>query len=116
MYPYKKKNKKDYAKIYRLFEFSLSTLPEKFEKEYRFSSLRNWKIDYYFKLSRLAVEIEGGIWIQGRHNRASGFIKEMEKYNTMAKYRMYLMRFTPDQVESGEALIEIKKWFMEGCC
>lgn len=30
--------------------------------------------------SRTLIEIEGGIYIQGRHNRAAGFIADTEKY------------------------------------
>ncbi len=106
--------KKDYAKIYHLFSLSLTFLPESHIREYRFTSLRQWRIDFFFPKSKLAVEIEGGAWVQGRQNRASSFIADMEKDNAMAKYRIYLMRFTPEQVENGEALIEIEKWFMEG--
>jgi len=108
--------KKDYAKIYNLFSLSLTSLPEKYIREYKFSPIRQWKIDFFFPRSQLAIEIEGGAWIQGRHNRASSFIADMEKYNEMAKSRIYLMRFTPEQVEKGEALIEIEKWFMTGMC
>jgi hypothetical protein len=37
------------------------------------------------------MEIEGGIWLQGRHNRATGFIADMEKYNeaTLSGWRIF---------------------------
>jgi hypothetical protein len=37
------------------------------------------------------IEIEGGIWLQGRHNRATGFIADMEKYNeaTLSGWRIF---------------------------
>jgi hypothetical protein len=110
----KKNPKKDYAKIYDLFSISLRSLPSEHIREYKFSESRKWKIDFFFPEKMLAVEIEGGVWIHGRHNRAASFVADMEKYNEMAKQRIYLMRFTPEQVERGEALIEIEKWFMEG--
>jgi hypothetical protein len=34
--------------------------------------------------SRTLIEIEGGIWISGRHNRGVGFITDIEKYNDAA--------------------------------
>jgi hypothetical protein len=108
----RKKQKKDYAKIYDLFSLSLRSLPSKHIREYKFCDARNWRIDFFFPQKMLAVEIEGGAWIEGRHNRASSFISDMEKYNMLARHRIFLMRFTPSQVERGEALVEIEKWFM----
>ena len=42
-------------------------------------------------LLRQASQIAGGIWINGRHNRAPGFIADMEKYNeaTLAGWRVF---------------------------
>lgn len=50
------------------------------EREYRFDSSRRWRADFAHLPSRTLIEIEGGIWIQGRHNRAAGFVADMEKY------------------------------------
>ena len=50
------------------------------EREYRFDLSRRWRADFAHLPSRTLIEIEGGIWIQGRHNRAAGFIADMEKY------------------------------------
>lgn len=36
-------------------------------KEYRFHSSRMWRFDYAIPSLRIAIEIDGGIWIQGRH-------------------------------------------------
>jgi hypothetical protein len=40
---------------------------------------------------RQASQIEGGIWIQGRHNRGAGFITDIEKYNeaTFCGWRVF---------------------------
>jgi len=87
-----------------------SGLPEP-TLEFKFHDTRRWRVDCCFVADKLAVEIEGGVWTQGRHTRGSGFVKDMEKYNALAKYGYHLMRFTPDQVESGYALAEIIVWF-----
>jgi len=109
-------SKKDYDKIYRLFELSIhgSGLPHPV-REYRFNPDHKWarcrRIDFFFPGHNLAVEIEGGAYSQGRHTRGCGFIADMEKYNEFVMQGFSLLRFTPDQVKSGYALQEIERWF-----
>lgn len=52
--------------------------------EYRFHALRRWRFDYAWPLHKLALEIEGGIWTQGRHTRGSGAVADLEKYSEAA--------------------------------
>lgn len=78
--------------------------------EYRFAESigRKWRFDYLFD-GWLAVEQEGGIWTGGRHNRAVGFIADAEKYNHAVLLGYSVIRFTPQQMTSGEACAFIKR-------
>lgn len=49
--------------------------------EAKFFPGRQWRLDFYLSESRVAVEIEGGVWSGGRHTRGSGFAEDIEKYN-----------------------------------
>ena len=78
------------------------------EPEYRFHKTRKWRLDYGNPKRKLAVEIEGGIWIKGRHTTGSGFKKDIEKYNTLASMGWLLFRCTPsDFFNIGEYLSEV---------
>ncbi len=75
------------------------------EREYRFEPLRRWRADFAHLASRTLIEIEGGLYQQGRHNRAHGYQADCEKYNwaTMTGWRVIRltsMMLTPDYVES----------------
>ena len=72
--------------------------------EYRFAPPRKWRADWAFLREKIMVEIEGGAWVQGRHTRGSGFVRDLEKYNRMAIMGYRLIRCLPKQWESGEAL------------
>jgi very-short-patch-repair endonuclease len=52
----------------------------KLVSEYRFHPARRWRADYAHIESRTLIELEGGVWVSGRHNRASGFVADAEKY------------------------------------
>ncbi len=78
--------------------------------EYRFDAKRKWRIDYYFEANgrRVALEVEGGVWSQGRHTRPKGFLADMEKYNAMACAGILLLRTTPEKLLTTETFTNIK--------
>lgn len=52
--------------------------------EYKFFASRRWRFDFAWPDKKLALEIQGGIWIGGRHSRGAALVKEWEKLNTAA--------------------------------
>lgn len=79
--------------------------------EYRFAPPRRWRFDLAWPGVKVAVEQEGGLWISGRHNRAPGMIKDMEKYNTAALLGWRVFRFTPQQIQRLEAESSMREVF-----
>ncbi len=75
-------------------------------KEYKFCATRRWRCDYAFIDIKLAIEIEGGIWAYGRHNRAFGYIKDMEKYNKLTEEGWHLLRYQPKLI-NWDQVIEV---------
>ena len=69
------------------------------ETEYKFCPTRRWKFDFAYPQDKIAIEIEGGLWIQGRHNRAPGMIKDMEKYNCATVMGWKVLRYTPQNLD-----------------
>lgn len=68
------------------------------EPEHRFRPPRRWRFDYAWPDRRLALEVEGGVWTNGRHTRGSGFLRDVEKYNAAAVAGWRLIRTTPDEL------------------
>jgi hypothetical protein len=54
------------------------------------------------------VEVEGGIWINGRHNRASSIEKDFVKYSLAAILGYRVIRCSTNQVMSGQAIEWVK--------
>ncbi len=77
------------------------------EHEYRHG--RNWRFDFAWPSLKLAAEVEGGTHSGGRHTRGSGFEKDAEKYNRAAELGWTVLRYTGNQVTSGEALVQIER-------
>ena len=50
------------------------------EREFRFHAERKWRADFAHLPSRTLIEIEGGVFGYGRHNRPMGFIADAEKH------------------------------------
>ena len=73
------------------------------EREARFDGTRRWRFDFAERGSQVAVEIEGGIWIQGRHLRARGYEADCEKYSVAALQGWAVIRLTPRMVRQEGA-------------
>ncbi|HIF5855127.1 TPA: DUF559 domain-containing protein [Vibrio parahaemolyticus] len=77
--------------------------------EYRFHETRRWRFDFAYPDQLLAIEVEGGTWRNGRHNRAKGYEADCEKYNTAALRGWTVLRFTGDMIKKGVAIQMIEE-------
>jgi hypothetical protein len=107
-----------------LLAFQLKAVGIPHEREVAFAKPRRWRADFVvpdeeldcpycheYNAARppLLIEIDGGAFAGGRHTSGAGFRNDLEKLNaaTLAGYRV--LRFLPEQVESGVALQTIEK-------
>lgn len=77
--------------------------------EFKFHPVRKWRADFAFPAHRILIEIEGGVWVNGRHSRGAGYSADCEKYSHAALLGYRVFRFTPDMVKSGEAVLMVKE-------
>ena len=78
-------------------------LPEP-EREFRFHPVRKWRFDFAWPAYMLAVEIEGGVFVTGRHSRGLGMLADMEKAATAMLMGWRVLRVGGKHVKSGAAL------------
>ncbi len=79
------------------------------EYEYRFDPVRRWRFDLCFPEYLVFIEVQGGIFIRGRHSRGAGMKKDWEKWNaaTIAGWRGLWVE--PKDLLSTEFMETIKK-------
>jgi very-short-patch-repair endonuclease len=85
---------------------AFANLPEPV-REYKFHPTRRWKFDFAYPDQKIAIEVEGGTWISGRHSRGSGYQADCEKYNAAVLLGWKVLRFTRAMIE-GNAVETIK--------
>jgi len=73
-------------------------------REYRFHPQRKWRFDFCWPQKRVAMEVEGGIWVNGRHNRPTAFMADCEKYNTATLGGWRVFRVADSHIRSGAAV------------
>lgn len=80
-------------------------------RELTFAKPRRWRFDFAFLDRLVAIEVEGGSWIGGRHTRGSGFEKDIEKSNAAQIAGWTVLRVTGAMIRDGRALATIEELF-----
>ena len=75
------------------------------EPEYRFAPPRRFRFDWVFRDYRIAVEVDGGVWMpNGGYHAQDG---DREKLNLAASLRWLVFRFSPQMLtRDPDACIE----------
>lgn len=68
------------------------------EREYRFHPERKWRADFAHPGTQTLIEVEGGTWSHGRHNRAQGYAGDCDKYNHATLMGWSVFRLTRDML------------------
>lgn len=79
-------------------------LDDGLEEQVRFDPVRRWRFDFAWPAERLAVEVDGGLYIRGAHSRPAGQLRDMAKQNEAVLAGWRVLRVTRDHLASGEAL------------
>ncbi len=77
--------------------------------EFRFAPPRRWRMDYCWKAQFVGLEVDGAVWVAGRHTRGSGWIKDTEKLNAAAIAGYRMLRCTPKQLHDLQFIATIRK-------
>ena len=90
-----------------LTQLKMCGLPRPDKREFKFHDTRKWRVDFCYSSIKLAVEIEGGEWVNGRHNRQ--LAQDAEKYNELVLSGYRLLRFTGSMIKKGIAMDQMEK-------
>lgn len=76
--------------------------------EYKFHPERKWRFDYAHLPTKTAIEINGGVWSGGRHNRGAGYLRDREKVNTaqMLGWKVFELGTGQVTTDNVQAIIE----------
>jgi hypothetical protein len=96
-----------------LLEHHLDELGLEWVPEFRFYQTRKWRSDYKVWFDggmSCLIEIEGGVYVQGRHSRGAGMEKDMVKYNEAQLLGYPVFRFSTRQILHGDAREFLRRW------
>ena len=72
--------------------------------EYRFHPVRMWRFDFAYVPQRIAIEVDGGTFVGGRHSRGPGVENDCEKLAEALLLGWRVLRITPRMVKDGRAV------------
>lgn len=72
-------------------------------RELVFHAERKWRFDFAWPDRKVALEVEGGAWVGGRHTRGAGFKEDCVKYGEAFRLGWTVLRVMPEHITSGLA-------------
>ena len=77
--------------------------------EHKFHAVRRFKFDYAVPSIRLAVEVNGGEWVNGRHNRGGvGYRNDLTKLNLAMIGGWKVLQYNYAMLADGTALKDLQ--------
>jgi very-short-patch-repair endonuclease len=70
------------------------------DRQHKFHPERRWRFDFAWPRYLVAVEIDGGIFMRGRHSRGASFTKDCEKMNAATLLNWKVLRYTTKDLEA----------------
>lgn len=106
--PAKKKRKPSYdaAEATRYFDAHVDANTF---AEFQFHPERKWRFDFAWPYCKVALEVQGGIWINGGHSRGSGIKRDMEKENAAVCLGWRVAKCVPADLYKAETLAMIRE-------
>lgn len=79
-------------------------------REFKFAApARQWRFDFAWPDRGLALEVEGGTFVNGAHSRGRGMREDAEKYNAAAIAGWHVLRVTTDMFRDGSAFQVVQR-------
>lgn len=79
-----------------LYEILNDAWPNQWKSEFAGINGRKFRFDAANPEKKIAIEIEGGLWNYGRHNRPLGMEADMKKYNAAVLDGWKVLRYSPE--------------------
>lgn len=79
------------------------------DTEVVFAPPRKYRADYCFRVAKVIVEKNGGIWTKGGHSSGRGLLRDYAKYNLAQLQGWKVLVYTPEQLENGAAMADLKQ-------
>ncbi len=74
-----------------------------YERQFEFAKPINkrWKADFAFVDQMLLIEVDGGIWVNGKHVRSGSADNERIRQNAATCLGYAVLRFTPKMLDNA---------------
>ena len=97
--------------------FQLRAVDLDFTREVRFHPKRKWLMDFANADKKLAIEVQGGLWVGGAHTTGRGVTRDIEKMNEAVRLGWMILYATKETIESGECLALVEEmWGQRPTC
>ncbi len=77
-------------------------------REYRFHPTRGWRFDFAWPRAQVAVEIQGGVWVGGKHGRGAGLVEGFKKINAAAVRGWWVLQGDASMIRDGSLLDDVE--------
>ena len=95
------------------YEREVMFVPEEWCRHYGFLTPtgrpRKWRADFLVHPGDILIEVEGGLYVVGRHSRGKGYEADLDKYNCAVELGYTVLRYSPRQINDGSALEQIRR-------